>query len=151
MDNNAQIMLAPGAGSGIGKMLADELLKDPEFVPLMRSVALGCLRAVTHRFVLEKKQTIEVPDFKIQAQMFFGLLAHMEGDPVKRIIHQHIDGAAIDPLAALQESPALLEAAKRMIDKAGYRTAGGERSKARAAERRAKQVEQPAVIEEEMG
>lgn len=135
-----QVSLAPMAGAGIGKMLADELLKDPEFVPLMRSVALGCLRAVTHRFIMERKETIEVPDFKIQAQMFFGLLAHMEGEPVKRIIHQHLGGSgAIDPLSALQESPALREAAKRLIEKSEWRTSGNKASK------RPKSVEQEAA------
>ena len=47
----------------------------------------------------------------------------MEGDPVKRIIHQHLGGAgAVDPLAALRESPELRQAAKRMLEKAEFRT-----------------------------
>jgi hypothetical protein len=127
-------------------MLADELLKDPEFVPLMRSVALGCLRAVTHRFIMERKETIEVPDFKIQAQMFFGLMAHMEGEPVKRIIHQHLGaGGKLDLGSALQESPELAQAVEKELQKAKWRTSGHQAHKrpAKAAK------EQPAELVED--
>lgn len=142
MAESAQITLAPMAGAGIGKMLADELLKDPEFVPLMRSVALGCLRAMTHRFIMEDKRTIEVPDFKIQAQMFFGLMAHMEGEPVKRIIHQHLGGEGrIDPGAALADSPELAAAVERELQKARWKHSG------RQAHKKPRKVE-PEIVKD---
>lgn len=121
--------LAPAAGAGIGKMLAELLLKDPTFIPLMRDVALGCLHASQPRWCPESKTTERIPDFKIQAQMFFGLLAHMEGEPIKRILHQHMGPNGIDTLAAMQDSPALLEAVKREVAKAEFRTRNKKREK----------------------
>lgn len=54
--------------------------------------------------------------------MFFGLLAHMEGEPIKRIIHQHLGAGGEQPdfVKALRESPALLTAMKREIEKAEW-------------------------------
>lgn len=68
---------------------------------------------------------------RTQCQMFFGLLAHMEGEPIKRIVHQHLggDGSAVDPLAALRDSPALMEAVKRTVEKAEWRHSGNKASK----------------------
>lgn len=119
-------ILAPAAGAGVGKLLADLLLADPGFIPLMRKTALDCLEAMSpRRWDKETETWINDPDFRIRAQMFFGLLAHMEGEPIKRIIHQHLGGSgAVDPLAALQESPELREAAKRMLEKAEWRHSG---------------------------
>ena len=125
METN-QISLAPAAGAGIGKALADELLKDAAFVPLMRQTALDCLHAMApRRWDKESDTWICDPDYRVRAQMFFGLLAHMEGEPVKRIIHQHLGGAGtVDPLGALRESEALRDAAKAMLEKAEWRTSG---------------------------
>lgn len=117
-----QIALAPAAGAGIGKMLADQLLSDPDFVPDMLGVAKRGLKAHTHRWIAESRETIEVPDFKVQAQFFFGLLAHMEGEPVKRIIHQHLGGdGQIDLGAALRDSPALQAALERQLENARFK------------------------------
>lgn len=119
--------LAPAAGAGIGKILADALLADPDFVPLMIAAAKGGLKA-TRSFWVGRGQDGHLErenDHKTQVQTFALLLAHMEGEPIKRIIHQHLGaGGAIDPLAALQESPALLEQAERLIEKAKWRKSG---------------------------
>jgi hypothetical protein len=66
------------------------------------------------------------PDMRTQSAMFFGLLAHMEGEPIKRIIHQHLggEGGVVDPLAALKDSPALQAAVERTLEKAKWRTSG---------------------------
>ena len=83
---------------------------------------------------------------RAQLQTLTLVLAHMEGEPIKRVIHQHLGGnGTVDPLAALQESPALRDAARRMLEKAEYRTGGGKRSAARAAGRR--QAEKVAELE----
>ena len=128
MSNNANssalAAMAPAAGAGIGKQLAELLLSEPGFPDLMRKVALDCLNATTHRWEPGLKETIYIPDYKTRAQMFFGLLAHMEGEPVKRIIHQHIGNGGVDTLAALQESPALLAAVEREVAKARWRSSG---------------------------
>jgi hypothetical protein len=57
--------------------------------------------------------------------MFFGLLAHMEGEPVKRIIHQHLgaDGK-LDIRGALQDSPELASAVAAELEKARWRHSG---------------------------
>lgn len=120
-----EISLAPAAGSGIGKLLADALLKSPDFVDEMRDVILRGLRAeMPSRWDPASKQWAEAqPDCRTQIQTLSLVLAHMEGEPIKRIIHQHIgDGKAVDPLAALQESPALRDAARRLLEKSEFRT-----------------------------
>lgn len=127
---STEAQLAPAAGAGIGKILADRLLALPDFVEKMQAVAIRCLSATQKRWIKETNTTVEEPDLKIQSTMFFGLLAHMEGEPIKRIIHQHLGaGKEIDPLAALQESPALREAAKAMLEKAEWRTSGHQKHK----------------------
>jgi hypothetical protein len=131
--------LAPMAGAGIGKLLADGLLGDPGFVALMRTTALDCLNAMAPARWDKagndgKGAWVRDPDMRIRAQMFFGLLAHMEGEPVKRIIHQHLGGAGtVDPLAALQESPELREAARRLMEKAEFKTRHAKQVAAAAA------------------
>lgn len=126
---NTQILLAPGAGTGLGKMLADALLGDPEFLPLMQKTAVECLKATApmrwDKAANEGKGGwIRDPDFRVRAQMFFGLLAHMEGEPIKRIVHQHLGGSGdkISLLDALHDSPALAEALEKELTKAKFRT-----------------------------
>lgn len=121
------LTLAPAAGAGIGKILADALLANPEFVPAMLASAMNGLKA-TRGYWSGKGENAEYivePDFKTQLQAFALLLAHMEGEPIKRVIHQHIgDGKAVDPLAALQGSQALRDAAKKLIAKAEWHESG---------------------------
>lgn len=119
------VALAPAAGAGVGKMLADLLLSDPDFVPLMRRTAIDCLNAMSPRRWDKEQGWISDPDYRIRAQMFFGLMAHMEGEPVKRIIHQHLgqDGK-LDVAGALRDSPELAAAVRREVDKVEWRTSG---------------------------
>ncbi len=148
MSNETQ--LAPAAGAGIGKIIADKLLSDPEFIPLMIEAVTNGLRATRTEYTGHGKdrEAEQVPDFKTQLQAFALLLAHMEGEPIKRVIHQHLGGTgSVDPLAALQDSPALRDAARRMLAKAEWRTNPGERSKAHAAAKRAQQVTEAEAIE----
>lgn len=124
-DQPETLTLAPAAGAGIGKQVADRLLARPDFVELMVQAAVSGLQAeMPQRWDSNAKDWAPaVPDYKTRLAAWLGILAHMEGDPVKRIIHQHLGGAGrVDPLAALQESPALQEAARRMLDNAGFRT-----------------------------
>lgn len=110
----------------MGKMLADLLLADPEFVPLMRQTALDCLHAMApRRWDKETNDWIADPDMRTRAQMFFGLMAHMEGEPVKRIIHQHLGtGGKLDVGAALGDSPELAAAVERELQKARWKNSG---------------------------
>ncbi len=52
-------------------------------------------------------------------------MAHMEGEPVKRIIHQHLgaDGK-LDLRGALQDSPELAAAVAAELEKATWRKSG---------------------------
>ncbi len=119
-----ETQLAPAAGAGIGKLLADALLKQPNFVETLTGVAMRGLEARTvPRWDMAAKEWTDAPDYKTQIQTLALLLAHMEGEPIKRVIHQHLGGTgAVDPLAALQASPALREAARRILDKSEFRT-----------------------------
>lgn len=121
------LTLAPSAGTGVGKLLADALLSDPEFLPAMIDAAKGGLKA-TRSFWCGKGAAgyLETePDERTRIQTLALLLAHMEGEPIKRIIHQHLGGAGtVDPLAALQDSPELRDAARRMLEKAEWKHSG---------------------------
>ncbi len=139
------VTLAPAAGSGMGKMLADTLLSDPEFIPLMRQTALDCLHAMTPRRWDKEQGWVSDPDYRIRAQMFFGLMAHMEGEPVKRIIHQHLGaGGKLDVGGALQDSPELAAAVERELQKARWKHSGNQEHK-----RPKKAVEKPAELADE--
>lgn len=119
------IQLAPAAGVGIGKLIADALLSDPDFIPRMKEAFMGALVAEIHFFDKAGGGWQSRPDYRIRLQAVMGCLAHMEGEPVKRIIHQHLGGTGeIDPLAAMQDSPALREAVERTLAKAKWRESG---------------------------
>lgn len=119
------LTLAPAAGSGLGKKFFDELLARPDFVKLMVDAALGGLEATTHFYNPGTKEVVSRPDYKTRLQALVMLIANAEGEPVKRIIHQHLGGTgSVDPLAALRESEALRDAAKAMLEKAEWRTSG---------------------------
>ena len=128
-----KLALAPGSGSGVGKLLAESLLADSDFVPELKKTAREGLRAT--RSYGSRDGPVTEADFRVRIQTLTLLLAHMEGEPVKRIIHEHLSGPNIDPLAAMRESPELREAAKHLIEKAEWRHGGGERSHQRKIER----------------
>lgn len=136
--SSEEISLAPAAGSGVGRQFADALLADPDFLPLMKAALIGALRATVHVWDKDKRAWSDLPDFKTRLQALFGALAHMEGEPIKRIIHQHL-GAGVtktDLVAALQESPALAEAVERTLANARHHTLKPSRAqKAAMAER----------------
>jgi len=131
--------LAPNAGAGIGKLLFDELLKDETFLPRMVAAIDAGLNACFPKRWDQKTEDWcpAEPDGKTRVHTVLSLLAQAEGEPVKRIIHQHLGaGGTADPLAALRESPELLAAVERTLEKAKWRTSGQQAHKrpgARAA------------------
>lgn len=136
---NQTLTLAPAAGGGIGKAVADRLLARSDFLQLMEDAAVCGLTAnLPPRWDSQGKcWGPEMPDAKTRVTTWLGILAHMEGDPIKRIIHQHTgDGGKLDVAAALRESPELLSALRREAEKAEWRTSGHQKHK-----RPAKQVE----------
>jgi len=133
---NTQITLAPQAGAGLGKILFDRLLAESDFIDLMVQAARDGLKAMSPRRWDKESQTwIADPDAKTRVQTLFGLIAQAEGDPVKRVIHQHLAQAGADPLTALQESPELREAARKMLANAEWKHSGTQ------AHKRPKKVE----------
>lgn len=125
--SDTQISLAPAAGAGIGKILADRLLAEPGFVDSMVSAVMSGLKA-TRSFWTGKGETAQLvteADSKTQLSAFALILAHMEGEPIKRIIHQHIgDGKPVDPLAALAESPAMRDELRKLLQKSEWKESG---------------------------
>lgn len=125
MAQTETLSLAPAAGSGIGKLVFDALLADPQFIPLMVQAALGGLSATTSFYNPATREVIEKVDFKTRLQTWLALTAHAEGEPVKRIIHQHFGGEGrIDPGAALADSPELAAAVERELQKARWKHSG---------------------------
>ncbi len=137
--------LAPASGAGIGKLIAQNLFAREGFIDRMGDAiwdALGAERRVWDKEANNGRGAWEVePDNRSRLQAFFGIVAHMEGEPVKRIIHQHLgaSGKPVDPVDALQESPALRAAVERTLAKATHR------DKSPARHMRAKQAD--AVLE----
>jgi hypothetical protein len=121
-ENEGPLSLAPAAGGGIGKMVAASLLGRPDFVEELAQTALGGLRAV--RSIGTRDGPITEPDYRVRVQTFFGLLAHMEGEPVKRVVHEIKRSSGFDPLAELQENPELRAAARHLLEKSEWRHSG---------------------------
>lgn len=129
-----QLSLAPGAGQGIVKKVFDELLSDANFVKEMVAAAHDGLNAMTaRRWDREanngKGGWICDPDYKTRVHTLFGLFAQAEGEPVKRVMHEIHRTGQLDPLAALRDSPALQDAAERLIAKSKFRDRNGKKAK----------------------
>lgn len=136
------LTLAPAAGAGIGKKIADALLAEPDFVGLMVGAMRNGLKA-TRSFYVKDQGHVTEPDFKVQLQAVALIMAHMEGEPVKRVIHQHLGaGGKVDVKAALQESPELAEAVAHELEKANWRKSGRAK-KAQPVERPGELAEEP--------
>lgn len=121
--SDLQAALAPAAGKGIGKMLFSMLLSDPEFVAEMKTAVMKGLRA-QHTFRDRKTgEIITADDPRTMVATVAMILAQAEGEPIKRVIHQHIGApGAVDVEGELQDSPALRAAVQRLLDKASFRT-----------------------------
>jgi|SRR5882757_8863547 len=130
MAQSEQLTLAPAAGSGIGKLVFDALLADPGFIPAMVAAAMGGLQATTSFYNPATREVIEKVDFKTRMQAWLALTAHAEGEPVKRIIHQHLQGdGKLDLRGALQDSPELAAAVAAELEKAKWRHSGQQAGK----------------------
>lgn len=127
------LTLAPAAGSGIGKKIADALLAQDGFIELMVGAMTNGLKA-TRSFYVKGEGLQTEPDPKVQLQAAALIMAHMEGEPVKRIIHQHLGAAGgIDLKATLRESPELAALLAGELEKANWRKSG-RNGKAKQAE-----------------
>jgi hypothetical protein len=117
-----QLSLAPGAGSGIGRKLADRLLARPDCLDLLESALLSALKAENRYFDKAANKMVRYPDAKTRLQAVMGFLAHMEGEPVKRILHfdatKGQPGDMEELAATLAASPALRSSVQRALKKA---------------------------------
>lgn len=142
----ATLLLAPASGAGLGKVLFSALLADEKFLPSMVAAARGGLTAVYPRRWdkhLDDWGEPE-PDHKTRVQTFLALWAQAEGEPVKRLIHQHLGVSVLDPMVAL-ESPATRDAMRRLLEKADNAKNRQAHKRPRAVERAAEAaVEEPA-------
>ncbi len=128
-NQDATMTLAPAAGAGIGKKVADALLAQDGFVDLMVNAMTNGLKATRSFYVKDEGMQTE-PDFKVQLQAAALIMAHMEGEPVKRIIHQHLGaGGKLDVGAALTDSPELAQAVERELQKARWKHSGNQAHK----------------------
>ena len=110
--------LTPAAGSGIGRKFATALVSDDELVKHMKAAAMDGLQATTGHFD-KAVGWVETPDFKTRLAALFGILSHLEGDPLKRVLHQHSGLPAVN---FNEMSPATIAAAEREIAKTKFRT-----------------------------
>lgn len=121
------LQLAPAAGTGIGKLLFDALLADPEFIPALTEAVLGGLKACNYFYAKGTGKVEATPDCKTRIHAATMILANAEGEPIKRVIHQHLGaGGALDIVGALRESPAVMAALERELDKAKWK--GGKKT-----------------------
>ena len=112
------------AGAGLGRLLFDSLLSDPEFVPAIKAAALGSLSASRSFYDKTTRQMVTEPDFRTRLAAVALILSQAEGEPLRRVIHQHIGGAEsrVAVHEALADSPGLREAVRRELDNAEFRT-----------------------------
>jgi hypothetical protein len=113
-------LLAPGAGTGIGKKLAERFLDRPDCIQLLENAFVGALKADLRYYDKDAKKMVIYPDGKTRLNAAMGLLAQLEGEPVRRIVHQVINGSANQAglMDELAHSPALRSAMRKTIDEA---------------------------------
>ena len=106
----------------------------------MKAALMGGLKATRSYYDKSQGGSVTEADSRVQVQTVALLLAHMEGEPIKRIVHQHLggNGEGIDPMSALRDSPALAEAVERTLANARFRK----------PKRQAKQVEAAELVVE---
>jgi hypothetical protein len=123
-------ILSPGAGQGVVKEVANELLSRPQLVRKMADSLERGLTATRRTWDSGQKCWVEEPDMRSQLQAVFGCFSHFCGDPTKRIVHEHINAnGALDVSGALQDSPALAAALERELEKARWRHSGQQKHK----------------------
>lgn len=111
-----------GLDHSLGKKLVEALTADADFVPLMRETILGALTASTQHFTKGGGWTPH-PDFRVRLDAWKAVMAYAEGLPLVRILKQEIASGNQRSLHEdLRESPALLAAVEKELEKAKFRT-----------------------------
>jgi hypothetical protein len=114
-------LLAPASGSGVGKQIAQRLLSRPDWLDLVENALVHALTAQSRFYDNATKSHVVMQDAKTQLAAVLGIWSHLEGDPIKRVIHER-GGSGSSPVedleAALANSPALAAAVRRTLAKA---------------------------------
>jgi hypothetical protein len=111
--------LAPAAGTGVGSALAQRFFGRPDWLDKLEASLINALGAEHRVYGGKGVGIITYPDGKTQLAAVLGLMSHMDGEPVKRIIHEVRRGRDAESLQdELTRSPALREAAREMLDAA---------------------------------
>ena len=137
---NAQVSLAPAAGAGIGKQVAENLLARPGFAERVADALDRALSASKRLWDKEagadgKGGWVTEQDTRCQLQAVFGIFAHFEGMPIQRIIRENIGTAAgFDLDAELRANPALAEGLRRKLENAEWRKSGRNAKRVKPAE-----------------
>lgn len=85
-DLSDELSLSPGAGSGIGKKLADALLAEPDFIELLKAAFMEALEAKQWFYDKRAKEWTSEPDYKTRLAAGQAILANLEGEPIKRVM-----------------------------------------------------------------
>jgi hypothetical protein len=134
------------AGSGIGKQLAEKLLGRDDFLRLLEEAVVAALQANSQpRWDPNAKAWAPaVPDAKTRLAAVLGLMAQLEGEPVRRIVHQHLGaGGPLDVREVLRDSPELRDVLSRELANA---KGPGERSREHFAAKRAAKAKAAEVM-----
>ena len=122
MPDQESITLAPAAGAGIGKKVAEKLLADEGFIQDLVDAFRDGLKACTVVYQKGNPVGVQISDQKTRLATAMAVLAHMEGEPIKRIIHQHLGsamGSAEETLEkAAEQSPALRRRLLNLLQRA---------------------------------
>lgn len=112
-----------GIDPGLGKQVIASLMAEPDFVGSMRDAILGALGASNERWDKATKGFIDVPDYRARLDAWKIIMAYAEGLPLMRILKQELATGTQRSLSEdLRESPALLAAVEKELEKAKFRT-----------------------------
>ena len=129
MAKKGSIIALPGAGTGFGKMLAEEITSRDGAVKLVADAYIDALKATKRFWSKDKDGWEDVPDFRARLDAADSLWANIEGEPIKRVLSmtQDVptpDQEEQDAIAKIAQSPALQAALQRQLDAA--RAAGAQ-------------------------
>jgi NAD(P)-dependent dehydrogenase (short-subunit alcohol dehydrogenase family) len=111
--------LAPAAGSGIGAQIAAGFLARGDWLALCIDALVAALQANCKVYDKANNCLVTYPDGRTRLEAVHKIWSHLEGEPVKRIIHEVRRGRDAESLQdELTRSPALREAAREMLDAA---------------------------------
>ena len=113
--------LAKANGRGLAESIIDGLMAEPDFLPAMRAVISDGIRAKSFSYDIASKTWLERPDMKSRIESWKLAMSYAEGLPLQRIMQQTLVETRGDLHDALRESPQLLAAVEREVEKAKFR------------------------------